>query len=234
MQYAPALNVCTKCKTIRYHPANVPVFSGFGPQNWPVSNSGVPYINSGNNITNVIQIAGTNFYAGGDLWNPVSGFVPYTNLTTNGTVWSLGSGSIGGGKYGSVYSLPVTVTSDFTLQFDVNAVIKLSAETGMLLMDANNVMLVKAKISDFGNTIQAVSDLATQGTENTLATNSTIFPTPGYFTFKIKRVGTVVTMYINGVACSSYDFGVVFGIKAAIYYLGDSQYNVKNISVTNP
>jgi len=200
----------------------VPVFNYCGSQEWPQESSGVPYSNSGNNTTGFIKHDGPD------------------TLTSNGVVLSTGGIPFSADTF---YTIPVVVTGDFTATFEIYpngsfvpmdfywAILDVALLRGANIGYQGNVFGGQ-KDSVFGTSCDYIAGLggmiqiAIDGPQvNDLAWN----------TFTLKRVGTSMTTYINGVQGLTYDFQVLFGCRLGFTWATSSMVlRLRNISVTQP
>jgi hypothetical protein len=221
---------------------------GSGPgqvvnQNWPTfATNNLPYYNGGS-LSDMSQIGGDPYFTPGLMFDPSAGFVPFP--TTDGTSYPLSTIKLGGGYTGNgqtIYTLPVTIgASDFTFSFEYNQVEQLSAEVGLVIADANyqrGILMYPyaASTSDWGTRIDSVCNLQALSGSAAVITNlsysHTSFGAAGWTPFKIQRIGSVISVSINGNVATSYDFGQSFGGKLGFFWGGDSRFQFRNFSVS--
>lgn len=183
------------------------------------ASTGVPYSNSGNNMTGFTKIFGpdTLTSGGGTLNIPAMGF----------------SG-------GTLYTLPVVVSGDFTAQFEVNPNNDRARGIGFSFSEVGNHKSVSfqahsAYPGDHGESLTSYCDLAGAGSGSgtTVADSQvTLLNYNAWNTIKVARVGSTWTFTVNGIDClvetihpENAKVGLLWGFDSVTV-------NIRNISIT--
>lgn len=209
----PAKNIqrCLNCISVQ-----VPVYNNCGSQAWPKINMGVPYLNTGNNVSGFTQI-GTDY-----------GFTGA--LSSDGTTINSDS------DYQGSVLIPVMVTGDFTFTMEFLPILALSKEIQVYFFDKNTQRAVFNVANDNRLQIAKACDYF-QGTglEDLNNLPGGVLSGTIWNTITLSRSGSVLTLEVQPANISiDYDFDVIFGGAIGFAWFGDTNFKFRNITVTTP
>jgi len=214
--YLSAL-ISSKC------PGGSPIFDYCGaPQDWPAVPIGIPYSNSGNNFTGMINVFGDSTMSsdGTLLQTTATGFDPLTNL--------------------SLTSLPATVSGDFSLSMEVMPLGTNAQRIGFALYDVNTKMAFYPNPSSASSTsvdLELITWCDLIGGGSNVLQSSQPFPGLQAFqwsTITVSRTGAILKMGINS---QFYTFNTIqaVNVNLGIMWAQDGvAFSIRNISVTSP
>lgn len=236
----------------------VPIFDACGLQNWVQPPFGLPYINTGDNITDWELFAGTVDYEASQI-NPPSGFVPFDAFYTDGVKISTGPHADTFGNGIAIIALPAVIPAvNFTFAATIRCSLRYSLAVGFILIDADRNRGVWFVIGDrnpdppsdgplrnlsitrFCNMHSVAPDNGDSVEVFSADTGSDLWAVEEGATdlpphdFKLVRTGSVVKMYVDDILYMSYDFGVSFAVGTGFVYAGDSLYEFTNIRISSP
>lgn len=174
----------------------------------------------------------------------MTGFVKQTGpdslVSVGGVISSQGIPFVG---HGTFYTFPITVLGDFTASFDIFPSVEGSViNFYWAILDAD--LLRGANLGYQGNTFAgqkeslfgtACNYLAALDGYDRVRVDGPLIANEQWSSFTLKRVGAVLTTYINGEVGLFYDFGTTFGMKLGLNFVTDSSVlSFRNISVVSP
>lgn len=202
---------------------NVPAFVDCGAQGWFSSALGIPYTNSGNNTIGFVRYSGIK------------------SLVSDGTVIS---NSMESSSLENTYGLPAIVMGDFSAYMEFNWTPGGGFPFGFILMDVLQQRTVQMQITandpadESGAGVLSWCDfVGNNDAFNVLASNPDTFSfaKETWHTILVQRIGSVVSLIVDGSTIVSYDFGITFGVQIGFAWKdGGQSFQIRNIQITSP